>query len=274
MRKAHTSGRGLCSELCASISRPSKRATPKRPQRCSPPAAGSNRPFSGRIPVRDYVAKVAAASSAHHTHVHDVLVSAEGHMRAVAYYLYDWRLKDGSKVVVRMRGRVQFRSSTPDRSPPSCWSTTRIWCETPWRTNTPEGAGLRVRDCGFRAPRRLGRASAGRARRGAGLAAEFAAQLRRGAGRDGAEPGLDGGEIRLGPGTCASSASRMARKCAGVVPQQPPMIRAPASQRQARIFGHQFRRAVEADLARRRIAECRSSPWRRERPWDPRPWRD
>jgi ketosteroid isomerase-like protein len=55
-------------------------------------------PFLGRIPVRDYVTKVAAASGRSELTVHDVLVSAEGHMRAVAYYLYDWRLKDGSRV--------------------------------------------------------------------------------------------------------------------------------------------------------------------------------
>jgi ketosteroid isomerase-like protein len=55
-------------------------------------------PFLGRLPVRAYMAKVAGASSSSALTVHDVLVSAEGHMRAVAYYLYDWRLKDGSKV--------------------------------------------------------------------------------------------------------------------------------------------------------------------------------
>jgi uncharacterized protein with von Willebrand factor type A (vWA) domain len=55
-------------------------------------------PFLGRIPVRDYVNKVAAASGRSELTVHDVLVSAEGHMRAVAYYLYDWRLRDGSRV--------------------------------------------------------------------------------------------------------------------------------------------------------------------------------
>jgi uncharacterized protein with von Willebrand factor type A (vWA) domain len=55
-------------------------------------------PFLGRIPVRDYVNKVAAASSKSELTVHDVLVSAEGHMRAVAYYLYDWRLRDESRV--------------------------------------------------------------------------------------------------------------------------------------------------------------------------------
>ena len=55
-------------------------------------------PFLGQLPVRDYIAKVNAASSASVLTIHDVLVSAEGHMRAVGYYLYDWRLKDGSSV--------------------------------------------------------------------------------------------------------------------------------------------------------------------------------
>jgi ketosteroid isomerase-like protein len=55
-------------------------------------------PFLGRLLVRDYVKKVASASSSSVLTVHDVLVSAEGHTRAVAYYLYDWRLKDGSEV--------------------------------------------------------------------------------------------------------------------------------------------------------------------------------
>jgi ketosteroid isomerase-like protein len=57
-------------------------------------------PFLGQIPVRDYVTKVANASQSEGSKltVHDVLVSAEGHMRAVGYYLYDWRLKDGSQV--------------------------------------------------------------------------------------------------------------------------------------------------------------------------------
>src|SRR5476649_1066555 len=55
-------------------------------------------PFLGRLPVRDYVNKVTRASSGSKLTVHDVLVSAEGHLRAVAYYLYDWWLKDGSNV--------------------------------------------------------------------------------------------------------------------------------------------------------------------------------
>ena len=55
-------------------------------------------PFLGKLPVRDYVAKVAGASQGSKLTVHDVLVSAEGHLRAVAYYLYDWTLRDGSHV--------------------------------------------------------------------------------------------------------------------------------------------------------------------------------
>ena len=55
-------------------------------------------PFLGRLPVRDYVTKVARASSRTTLKVYDVLVSAEGHLRAVAYYHYDWSLKDGSNV--------------------------------------------------------------------------------------------------------------------------------------------------------------------------------
>lgn len=55
-------------------------------------------PFLGRLPVRDFIKKVASASSGSKLTVHDVLVSAEGHLRAVAYYLYDWSLKDGSRV--------------------------------------------------------------------------------------------------------------------------------------------------------------------------------
>lgn len=55
-------------------------------------------PFLGRLPVRAYVAKVADASRGSKLTVHDVLVSAEGHLRAVAYYLYDWTLRDGSHV--------------------------------------------------------------------------------------------------------------------------------------------------------------------------------
>ena len=69
-------------------------------------------PFLGRIPVRNYIAKVAAASSASKLTVHDVLVSAEGHMRAVAYYLYDWQLKGGSKVAFECADVFNFDPET------------------------------------------------------------------------------------------------------------------------------------------------------------------
>lgn len=55
-------------------------------------------PFLGRVPVREYVTTVAGASTHSKLTVYDVLVSAEGHLRAVAYYKYDWELRDGSNV--------------------------------------------------------------------------------------------------------------------------------------------------------------------------------
>jgi ketosteroid isomerase-like protein len=55
-------------------------------------------PFLGRVPVREFVRKVAESSSGAVLTVHDVLVSAEGQLRAVAYYLYDWSLRDGTRV--------------------------------------------------------------------------------------------------------------------------------------------------------------------------------
>jgi hypothetical protein len=69
-------------------------------------------PFLGRVPVRDYVAKVAGASSRAKLTVHDVLVSAEGHLRAVAYYLYDWWLKDGSNVSFECADVFNFDPNT------------------------------------------------------------------------------------------------------------------------------------------------------------------
>jgi len=76
------------------------------------PSGWVQSPFLGRIPVRNYIAKVAAASSASKLTVHDVLVSAEGHMRAVAYYLYDWQLKDGSKVAFECADVFNFDPET------------------------------------------------------------------------------------------------------------------------------------------------------------------
>ena len=69
-------------------------------------------PFLGRLPVRTFVNKVAAASNGTRLTVHDVLVSAEGHLRAVAYYLYDWRLKDGSRVAFDCADVFNFDPST------------------------------------------------------------------------------------------------------------------------------------------------------------------
>ena len=58
------------------------------------------------------IAKVTAASLASVLTVHDVLVSAEGHMRAVGYYLYDWRLKDGSSVSFECADVFNFDPAT------------------------------------------------------------------------------------------------------------------------------------------------------------------
>ena len=69
-------------------------------------------PFLGQLPVREFVAKVASASRGSKLTVHDVLVSAEGHMRAVAYYLYDWRLKDGTHVAFDCADVFNFDANT------------------------------------------------------------------------------------------------------------------------------------------------------------------
>jgi hypothetical protein len=69
-------------------------------------------PFLGRLPVRDYVAKVASASSRAKLTVYDVLVSAEGHLRAVAYYQYDWSLKDGTRVAFDCADVFNFDPNT------------------------------------------------------------------------------------------------------------------------------------------------------------------
>jgi len=69
-------------------------------------------PFLGQLPVRDYVAKVAGSSRGAHLTIHDVLVSAEGHLRAVAYYLYDWTLVDGSNVSFECADVFNFDAAT------------------------------------------------------------------------------------------------------------------------------------------------------------------
>ena len=62
--------------------------------------------------ARSLDSSVAAASNGTRLTVHDVLVSAEGHLRAVAYYLYDWRLKDGSRVSFDCADVFNFDPST------------------------------------------------------------------------------------------------------------------------------------------------------------------
>jgi hypothetical protein len=69
-------------------------------------------PFLGRLPVRDFVNKVARSSSGTKLKVYDVLVSAEGHLRAVAYYQYDWSLKDGSNVTFDCADVFNFDADT------------------------------------------------------------------------------------------------------------------------------------------------------------------
>jgi ketosteroid isomerase-like protein len=69
-------------------------------------------PFLGQLPVREFVGKVASASRGSKLTVHDVLVSAEGHMRAVAYYRYDWRLKDGTHVAFDCADVFNFDANT------------------------------------------------------------------------------------------------------------------------------------------------------------------
>ncbi len=69
-------------------------------------------PFLGRLPVRQFVSRVAEGSRDTRLTVHDVLVSAEGHLRAVAYYQYDWRLRDGSRVAFDCADVFNFDPAT------------------------------------------------------------------------------------------------------------------------------------------------------------------
>ena len=69
-------------------------------------------PFLGRLPVREFVHKVTSSSKRSKLAVHDVLVSAEGQLRAVAYYRYDWTLKDGSHVAFDCADVFNFDGAT------------------------------------------------------------------------------------------------------------------------------------------------------------------
>jgi len=55
-------------------------------------------PFLGQMLAREFFQKVIEASSRSKLTVHDIFISSENQPRAVGYFLYDWWLKDGSKV--------------------------------------------------------------------------------------------------------------------------------------------------------------------------------
>ena len=69
-------------------------------------------PLLGRMSAQEFFPKVVAASSATELTVHDVLVSGEGHPRAVGYFLYEWWLRDGSKVAFECADVFNFNPSS------------------------------------------------------------------------------------------------------------------------------------------------------------------
>jgi hypothetical protein len=69
-------------------------------------------PFLGRLPVREFIHKVTSSSKRSKLTVHDVLVSAEGQLRAVAYYRYDWTLKDSAHVAFDCADVFNFDGAT------------------------------------------------------------------------------------------------------------------------------------------------------------------
>ena len=69
-------------------------------------------PFLGRMTAREFFPKVVEVSSGTKLTVHDILTSAEGQPRAVGYFLYDWWLKDGSKVSFECADVFTFNPET------------------------------------------------------------------------------------------------------------------------------------------------------------------
>jgi hypothetical protein len=69
-------------------------------------------PFLGRMTARQFFPKVVASTSDTKLTVHDILVSAEGHPRAVGYFLYDWWLADGSQVSFEVADVFTFNPQT------------------------------------------------------------------------------------------------------------------------------------------------------------------
>ena len=69
-------------------------------------------PFLGRMTAREFFPKVVEVSSGTKLTVHDILISAEEQPRAVGYFLYDWWLKDGSKVSFECADVFTFNPET------------------------------------------------------------------------------------------------------------------------------------------------------------------
>jgi ketosteroid isomerase-like protein len=69
-------------------------------------------PLLGRMSAREFFPKVARSSRATKLTVYDVLISAAGHPRAVGYFLYEWWLRDGSKVSFECADVFNFNPST------------------------------------------------------------------------------------------------------------------------------------------------------------------
>ena len=67
---------------------------------------------TGRIAARVFFPKVVQASSGARLTVQDVLASVEGNARAVAYFRYDWWLKDGSLVSFECADVFDFDAET------------------------------------------------------------------------------------------------------------------------------------------------------------------
>jgi hypothetical protein len=69
-------------------------------------------PFIGRMTAREFFPKLVAVSSKTRLTIHDILISAEGQPRAIGYFLYDWWLKDGSKVSFECADVFTFNPET------------------------------------------------------------------------------------------------------------------------------------------------------------------
>ncbi len=69
-------------------------------------------PLLGRMSAHEFFPKVVDASSDTKLTVHDILVSSKGRPRAVAYFQYEWWLKDGTKVTFDCADVFTFNQQT------------------------------------------------------------------------------------------------------------------------------------------------------------------